>query len=310
LLITSQEELESQQETRVYPAKDVLRFYPANAAEPANADFDMLIEFTTLFVDADSWDEVGGAGQIRAVPIPMSFVIQQTPARFRRIDQMFETLRRQKQQRARGKLKVSDWTIVGSERERELFRLMRLPTPSLQAWPAQMTVRELTKRVRAELKLPFLVQTRALEEIGLDESHVLKLPAQRRTLSQVLSTLPKELGWTLDQDAVVVREVDSTYLVGVYPLDEVKLTLFFDDALVETIDPGGWSDDGGKGEYQFDDLSLFVLQRPAQLDRVPGVVRRFRYENQPEAAARPSIREQRTKTPKHPASAYRQGTFF
>ncbi len=78
LLITTPEEAEREQVTRLYPVSDLV--LARDEAGQTWADFDSLIQTVTSTVEPESWDEVGGPGSVSGMSYPGAdvLVIRQT----------------------------------------------------------------------------------------------------------------------------------------------------------------------------------------------------------------------------------------
>lgn len=98
ILITTQEEAESQVETRLYPVLDLVA---ASGATPDKAvrgehDYDTLIDTITTTIEPDSWDEVGGPGTIAEYPGAGALVISQTAEIHEQVERVLAAIRRVK----------------------------------------------------------------------------------------------------------------------------------------------------------------------------------------------------------------------
>ena len=101
LMITTPEEAETNQWTRIYEVRDlVFRASPQrsvvhSAWDETAADFDSLIKVITTTTAPESWDEVGGPGSIEGIHYADKFVliVTQTEDTHERIQKTLESLR-------------------------------------------------------------------------------------------------------------------------------------------------------------------------------------------------------------------------
>jgi hypothetical protein len=96
LLITTPDRAAENLVRLVYPVEDLVR-YVDEEGQPLD-DYDSLIEMLTTTVDPTSWDEVGGPGSVAVFEMSRSLVISQTQEVHEEISQMFQTLRRIREQ--------------------------------------------------------------------------------------------------------------------------------------------------------------------------------------------------------------------
>ena len=78
LMITTEDEAETELFTRTYPVADLLVAAPTQPGNTVQKDFDTLINAITKTVKPPAWDEVGGPGSITDVQVSACIVVSQT----------------------------------------------------------------------------------------------------------------------------------------------------------------------------------------------------------------------------------------
>ena len=110
VVVTTRESLNEDQETRVYPVRDLVT---VQEGHEIYEDYDALIELITTIVEPATWDHVGGPGSVAPFEMSSALVILQTRRSHRTVEALLRTLRQARDNpkpiatRAAGKTRLS-----------------------------------------------------------------------------------------------------------------------------------------------------------------------------------------------------------
>jgi hypothetical protein len=256
LLITTPDRAAESLAVKVYEVGDLI----APDQEPAKLD--SLIEVITTTVEPVSWDAVGGPGSV--APVGRTLVISQTRAVHREIAGLLDAMREMQTGKSVGTLGVAR----PAERKALATISEKLGRP-VQVDFVDTPLGEVVSRISKEWDIPVLLDSKALDEVGIasDAPITLKLegvPA-RTILESILQ--PLDLTWMIHAEVLLFTtpdRADESLSLRVYNVD----ALFQDDAkadqvikaITSTIEPTSWDEVGGPGS-----IVPFRDQKPALL---------------------------------------------
>jgi len=281
ILISTMDYVEQHLETQSYPVSELARV----PGEPRN-DFNPLMELATTIVGPESWEDVGGPATIQALPSG-SLVIAQTAENHVRLRDLFDSLlelrRRQQDDRA-----AQEPIVLAQDARNEMLnavlnrRVGRLRSD-------EMPLSRFADMVREETGLLLMIDTRALDDVGIPGDTPVTLDVRNISLRSALHTVLREFGLTLliDNELVWIstpKEAEARLNATLLPVRDLvtldghlpaKFVPIVSDQLVAlvttTIEPYSWDEVGGPGAIElFANQSALVV---SQTDEVQAKVR-------------------------------------
>ncbi len=290
LLITTQEEVNANLHTWVYPVPDLTTSdfgaWRSRQGRDGDRDFqldlvikgdyDTLRELIMQAVEPAFWDEVGGHGSIAASRVANALVISQTKETHEQIVNLFQTLRlAHKMQHAGSDTREF---LVGTQQEISISRTMQQPVVGLQF--DGVGLKNAAAYLSRKYRIPIIVDARALDLVGVAADLRIDLSADGVSLGQALhiALAPHELAWTILDNSVVITSLEETALRQRFRVHLIRDLLadkqkepkdtYFDyhsslvESIVETVSPEDWDVNGGAGSIQIlENIDAIVISQ-------------------------------------------------
>ncbi len=268
VLITNSDEAESKLFTKSYHVPELVAF--ENEAEKAKSAFGSLTEIVQALVVPESWADVGGLAEI--VATKNAVIVKQTyeaHVQIERLLRRIELLRQQLDKSPQGFVTTPFWLDKGVDSPAADDIRGKLESKVTLAC-AEMPLNDLIAAIGREFEIRTLIDTLALDEVGLDvrcpvTSH-LKGVSLQSALNMILREI--ELTWTIVDDLLLITtpEVCEYNLITVvYPVydlfgkdasdkpghvDDWPLygDLFF--TITTNVAPESWDEVGGMGTIE------------------------------------------------------------
>lgn len=244
LVITTEQHAGNRLETKVYPLPQV-----AGPEQPFGADQDTWIEVLSVVIEPDSWDNVGGPGEI--VPVPGALIIRQTHRAHERLRQFFDKLHKDlPTPDAQG-----DYLSSYSPEERRIHATLDETCDfECEAMPLQRVLEELGKKQR----IPIVLNWHQFEEHAIDPDSLVTLQMKGVSLRSVLKSVLEHssLTYQIRYDLLMItteEDVSDHVMAVLYDVRDLVIGNDF-DSLIElitiTIDPDSWPARSGPGPLQ------------------------------------------------------------
>lgn len=270
LVITTAAEAELSLSVEFYQVVDLVTPEDADPSERAARDYDSLVELVLTTITPDAWDQLGGPGSVwvyRGV-----LVVSQTEGAHRQIADLFGELRR----RARGQEASARNTAEAALRA----RLRRPATVRFHEIPMS----DFVESLRREHELPIVVDTRAMEDLGIDLDTPVTLRVSDVRLETVLELALRalDLTWLVRGDTLWIttrEEAENSLVTEIYPIGDLvevdgqtgPSPADLIAIITGTIATDTWDDVGGRGMISpYRDLLVV-----SQTDRVQGRIDRL-----------------------------------
>ncbi|MCB9873377.1 MAG: hypothetical protein H6821_04290 [Planctomycetaceae bacterium] len=264
LWITTPEGAEARLTTKVYPVSDLL--VRDSALGKPFAEYDGLIGAITSVVSPDTWDDVGGPGAIEG--IYETLVVTQTSDIHEQLAEFLNTYRNlianDKQAGAKEKFL---YMLGEDEATRALLNALEQP---LTVEFKDESLRDVVEFLAEKLHIPIVIDTRALEDFGIDTSVPISGSFTKSPVRFVLARLLNDIELTyIIRDEVVqittpeccecqldialypVR--DLVEVAAAHPGDLPGANCDFDSlrqVITSTIAPDTWDEVGGPGAVE------------------------------------------------------------
>jgi hypothetical protein len=287
LVINSSNEAGSVLTTRIYPLP-----HSAGPERPFDADLDSWIEVVTREIDPDSWEDVGGAGEV--IPIPGALVIRQTWQNHERLRQFFRQLERATLHLDAHAELLSSY----SPAERKILAALET-TADFEC--ANAPLLEVIDDFFLKHRIPFVLCHSKLEEATIDLEMPLTLRMKGVTLRAVLHSLLEQAGLTYvicDDVLQVTTPEDAwsrmrTVVYDVRDLVVVKGGIDFDsliELITTTVHPDNWDDGSGPGPLQnFSPGWLVLCQTDSMHEEMADLLTRLREQLHARTSGKPLI---------------------
>jgi hypothetical protein len=240
--------------TRAYPVRDIA----AMQGDPAVLDVDSLIQTITSSFDAESWEDVGGPGVIREFGGLLA--ITNHDEVHRQIGSLFAAAGDlQKRRSASPDAPVTEPLPLSIDADNDALR-KKVAEARVSLDVAGFTLAEAVEFLEEATKLPFEIETRALEEAGLGGDVAITIKLTDAPLPVALSRMLREvdLTWTVRDGVVAITTPDgalSTRILRIYPVGDL---LPADDEpsdraqglssfITSMVERESWQDVGGSG---------------------------------------------------------------
>src|SRR6185436_16239941 len=182
LVIISSQEAEGRLTTKIYPLPQV-----AGPEQPFGTDVDTWIEVLSIVIEPDSWEDVGGPGEI--IPVPGALIIRQSQRVHERLRKFFETLHRDSPTPDAEGDYLSSLT---SEERRIYVALGKTCDFQCTDSPLQIVVEALSR----EHGIPIYLSMPKLDEALIDANKRLTLKMDGASFRSVLKSLLEPTGLT------------------------------------------------------------------------------------------------------------------
>ena len=263
LWITTPEYAESRLTTNVYLVSDLMEQDPDSGERVV--DYESLRQAIMSVINPDAWDEVGGPGAIEG--IYGSLVISQTDDVHEEVSRFLQTYRAIVENERDADVPQQTAFILGPQANELIQAGLDQP---LTAEFEDIGLREVLEFIIEAKNIPIVIDTRALEDFGIDTSSPInakfKETPLRFALARILHEL--ELVYTIRDEVLFIttpEEAEAQLLVGLYPvralvqiagapLDGLSGTHADFDSLINvitsTIAPDTWDEVGGPGAIE------------------------------------------------------------
>lgn len=206
LVITTPDAVNQDLVTRVYPVGDLEETDGLEeTSAPARHRFDSLIEMLTTTIQPQSWDDVGGPGDMDA--LKQNLVVTQTIEIHEEIQDLLAAIRR-----VRNALDTMDWkTAYPAYPQYEALEAALLKRVSLDVDGVSLT--ELAADLTNNYGVSTVINTRALDDVGLEPSNSsVSLKAKDITLRSALRLMLSEhdLTWVLQDEVLQITTPDQS----------------------------------------------------------------------------------------------------
>lgn len=210
IVITTPEEAEDKVQARFY---DIDEIVPG-----PYRDYDAIINLISTTVDPESWDV--GAGPSSTVPYQNGIILCQTLEVHQKIEALLAALREAKKLPAQGyptQALFASPTGFASAAVHDRMRQVKLDV-EVKEQPLQ----DMVKMLEHQSSTPFLIDQRALEDIGLSPETLIDLSLGETSIYHALNVLAEqyELAWYAVGEVVVIttkEELETELEVRVYP---------------------------------------------------------------------------------------------
>ncbi|MFN3151053.1 hypothetical protein [Bremerella sp.] len=276
VVITTPEVEESNLRTEFYPVEDIFN-------DP-NPNYDILLDMITTCIEPESWEELGGPASI--VAFRNGVIVAQTYQNHRRLQGLFEALRRVQQSKRQDDLpvmlSVSPYASQAEQIERQLRQVKT--TITLTNAPLGKAVAAISNFGR----IPMIIDNRALEDVGLSTDVPISIQLTDTSLDYMLDVIGEKLDLTtiIYGEVLIVttpEEAESELATLLFPVKDLvrydpttgkqfsKQVVWaeFDqliEAITTTVESESWEELGGPGSiapFPYNDCLVI-----AQLDDV------------------------------------------
>jgi hypothetical protein len=266
LAITTPDAVNQELVTRVYPVGDLEETdHSQETSAPARDRLDSLIELMQTTIQPQSWDDVGGPGNMDA--LQQNLVVTQTIEVHEEIQDLLAAIRR-----VRKALDSNDWktaypaypSSTGPQYEALEAALLKRVSLKLD----RVSLVELAADLTNNYGVSTVLNARALDDIGLDPSKTLvSLKAKEITLRSALRLMLSEhdLTWVLQDEVLQITTPDTSNqdLQSVlYPVPDLARAVEDSGAVAEPLETSRASD----GAQRFTPMKTGLL---AQFGGVP-----------------------------------------
>ncbi|RCS41432.1 hypothetical protein DTL42_23020 [Bremerella cremea] len=212
VVITTADTVEDLQQTRFHPVAKLL-----GDSEP---DYDSLIEMTCAVVKPPSWEELGGPSSI--APINGGLVARQITQNHLLLDRLYEQLA-QSQAMPVDNYEVKPRLVTLLPAESVTLR-EQLDSQQIEIAFDQVPLGKAIEDLRKATGLNLVLDSRALEDIGLDAECSVTLQARKRSVARTLELMLAPLVYMVQDDVVIVTtesEQESSPEIRVYPVRDL-----------------------------------------------------------------------------------------
>lgn len=258
LIITTVEETETRQSTRVYNVADLVAM---GGGGNRDYDSDALVSLIESIVAPDTWDNVGGPASMES--FRGILLIMQTEILHRQIDMVLETLRRGKRLSRESDGGPAARVSLPVRPDAEIALLDALQKPvSLDL--ENVPLSDLPSMLQDKMNVPAIIDRRALDDVGVDLQTPVSLTVQQMSFGRALRHLlrPLELTFHVRDEVLVIttpEEAETDLETRVFPVRDLADAADAQDPLVGrtdgyqrlmnaiamTVAPDTWSEVGG-----------------------------------------------------------------
>ncbi|PQO26694.1 hypothetical protein C5Y96_19610 [Blastopirellula marina] len=195
------------------------RFYNIEEIIPGpNRDYDAIIELISTTVDPESWDV--GSGPSSTVPYQNGVILCQTLTVHQKIEALLAALREAKKLPAQGypaQALFASPTGFASAAVHDRMRQVKLDVEI-----KEQPLHDVVKMLEHQSSTPFLIDRRALDNVGLSPETLIDLSLGETSLHHALDVLAEqyEMAWYAVGEVVVItssEEEETELEVRVYP---------------------------------------------------------------------------------------------
>ena len=272
LLITTEEKAAYHLETEYFDVVDLVVEGPA--AQPGVYDYDVVDNLITSTIAPDSWDDVGGLGEIRH--LRGKIAVSQTRQVLQQIPTLLAGLREARKLAMKSAAKTPARPSVSLMTEPEIAQALARPfTLSFDDTP----LREVVLQLQAAYGVAFYVK-----DYWADQIEPISFSAADVTLQQALDRIlqPSESGWRVEDGSVVISEdMGTNQITRAYPvldllgehlpgdgLEEHRRDFDFEDLMHFTssmVSPDSWDIVGGPCAMEaVHDYGLIVVTQTSE----------------------------------------------
>lgn len=296
LMITTPEEAECHEVTRVYPVADLAgsRTITGELAY----DFDSLIESITCCVRPESWGDGTGPGPVSSVDFggTAALVFRQTEEIHQEISSLLEALRSVARQTAKGKtpdpiLFVHEWP------EPPAYGFVRNAlSKNVSVDFRETPLEDAIDHLREVTEVNIILDRRALGDVNVPENAAVSIQMTDATLRSALREMLRGLDLTYqvwDEVLTVTtpEEAEMRLTFGIYPIADLiappcergfvgYIHDIISDLITGHVEPTRWGVAGGPGSVLRVDLEnldvLVIAQRQDVHEQVAAYLARFR----------------------------------
>jgi 2-phospho-L-lactate guanylyltransferase (CobY/MobA/RfbA family) len=307
LLITTQEEADTQTCVRVYPVADLI----GRGGDPGSANrySESLVKAIKKCIVPNSWDEVGGRGSISTIPPerPESLVVMQSQRVHEEIGDFLKLVRGVAGMKQQGDLPPASGGPLMGPAEMRIAEELKAPTRfEFIDTPLEDAIDTIKDMHAIEIQ----IDERALEETGLPTDMPVTAHLKGISLRSALDLMLGQLDLThVIQDEVLlittIERAEIELLVAVYPFRGPAAgergsasSESYADGLVKTIttviQPETWDRPGGPGNIVPLSLgkmnALVILQRRDIHPEIAGLLARPEFQQAGPAATKTAPR--------------------
>ena len=220
LWITTPESAEGQLKTRVYPVGDLLVRDPV--LSESSVDYDSFIQAITSVIHPDAWDMVGGPGAIEGVY--ESLVVSQASDIHEQIAELLSTYREIIADHNVGEEPKQTVYLLGEDKATaEIRRLLDHP---FTAEFKDASLKEVLESISEQTKIPIVIDTKALEDFGIDASVPITEEFADTPLHFVLVRIlnEHEVTYIIRDEVLVIttpEQSEAQQIIGLYPVRDL-----------------------------------------------------------------------------------------
>lgn len=296
LIITSQEEAETDQRTDVLDVVDLIR--PTEAAAPEDYDYDSLIDTLTTTVAPTSWSAVGGPGSIER--FCGRLVIRQSAAVQSQIRQLLVAYRQAKKVAEEFVDRAPPQASISLRHGDPLVaKIQQTLDQSVAIKHVETPLEDVISHLRDSTKLNIILDRRALDELGVGGDTPVTFQAESLALRHCLSQILRPLGlrWLIHDQVLLItspEEAEKELTLRVYPVADLLgrregVDLFGEprrphshddlvDLFEQTIAPTSWDTVGGPGSIaSVPHIDVLVIAQTDEVhEQIVGLLTRLR----------------------------------
>jgi hypothetical protein len=276
LLITTPEEAQCQLVTKFYPIFDFpkresIQGFGCAVRAQGPPDHDWIVELITSTVEPATWNEVGGPGSIEVLADLGCIVVSQEYGLHEDVAGLLHFLREYERRRRAGDTRPV--RVYRSQRELEeaerFEKLLNTNTGPLKF--AEAPLCDIVQLLTDKLDYQFLIDIRALDDVGIDSDVPITFETKGDELRSVLPRMLRQfdLTYTYRDEVLLIttpEEHSSRLDIWLYPTFDLHNDELADEMLIElitsTIEPTTWTDVGGPGAAESLGKGLVVSQTP------------------------------------------------
>lgn len=263
LWITTPERAEAQLVTTVYPVGDLVE-QDLNSREPV-LDYDSLAQAIMSVIAPDEWDQVGGPGVING--IYGSLAVSQTAEIHEEVSALLQAYRAIVDNEQDTNVSRQTSFMLGQKAQKSIHAALdRALTVEIE----DVALTQAMEFVGQAMNIPIVIDTRALEDFGIDPATPINAKFKETPLRFALDRMlnEMELTYTIRDEVLFITTpevVEAQLLIGLYPVrdlvqgtaaspgDRLGMNVDFDSlirAITSTIDPDSWDEVGGPGAIE------------------------------------------------------------
>ncbi len=289
LIITTAEVAETKLTTKVYRVADLVM-------HQGRRDDHTLLELIMATISRETWSEAGGPASVNA--FRDTFVITQTNAEHEQIAHLLQALRdgRKATQQSPHAAPSPAVILLGNGTNQAMQAALQ---QRISLEENELPLHEMLQVLREKLGVQIVVDTRALDDVGLATDVPVSLSVQdlpaRQTLHQLLQ--PVDLTWVLANEVVLIttpEEAETILEVRIYPVNDLcanarhrpGLGAMFREGgndelrtvIMDSLAPASWDEMGGSGSIaSLPSAGVIAVAQTAEVhDQIERLLHRLR----------------------------------